>query len=166
MRRAASKTMKRNEERLAQSDLPIVPGIIVVLDIDKFGDYIQSLGLDPYRPNTVSGELTALVEKFAWKYRGVVIYGLSPERGTEEAVIEIPYGHEELESILGDLNNIKTTIEKYRASISIAVVKDFVTAKPAKNRREAYYGTPGRARAIRALKAVKRRGGGRIIALS
>lgn len=158
--------MKWNEELQAQSDLPLLPGLVIVLDIDKFENYVQSRGLDPYKPNIVSGELTRLIEKFVWDYRGIVVYGLSSERGTEEVIIEIPFGHEELDSIIKDLNEIRESIRRHGATLSIAIVKDFVVCKPARDRRGAYYGTPGRARATKLLRSIKRRGGNGIIVVS
>jgi len=38
-------------------------------------------------------------------------------------------------------------------------------AKPARDRREAYYGTPGRARAMRLLRRLKRKGGDIVMVL-
>ena len=165
MKRAATWTMKRNEELNAQSDLPLAPGLVIVLDLDRFGEYVESRGLDPYKPNLVTGELSRLVESFAIKHRGVVVYGLDWERGTEEAVIEIPFGDEEVGSILRDLEELKKSVEQLGASITIVVVRDYVLAKPAPSRREAYYGTPGRARALKLLRSAKRRGGGKIVTL-
>jgi len=81
MTRAASKTMTGNEELNAQSDWVFTLGIIIALDLDRFGEYVEEKGLDPYRPNIVTGELTNLVEEFARRHRGVVVYGLSKERG-------------------------------------------------------------------------------------
>lgn len=157
--------MNWNEELNAQSEHSLVPGLVVVLDLDRFSEYVEQRGLDPYRPNLITGELTRLLEDFTWKHRGVVVYGLSRERGTEEAVIEIPYGHENVLQIVKDLEYIKDNIEKHGASLSVVVLFDYVTARPAKSRREAYYGTPGRARALKILRYVKRRGGGKLIVL-
>lgn len=134
------------------------PGYIIVLDLDRFGEYVETRGLDPYKPNIISGTLTQLVEDFVKKWRGVVIYGLDPHRGTEEAVIEVSEDAD-VESIAKDLENIRLTIEKLGSSITIVVVKDYVTLKPASSRREAYNGTPGRRRAWRALRLFKKRGG-------
>jgi len=157
--------MKWNEDLYAQSETPLVPGVIVVLDLDRFGDYVDSRGLDSYKPNIVSGELTRLIEEFSWRHRGVVVYGLDYERGTEEAVIEIPFA-EEVESIVKGIEDIKSRVEMYGVTLSAIVLRDMVLGKPARDRREAYYGTPGRARAIRALRAIKRRGGGKILVIA
>jgi len=142
-----------------------VEGLIVVLDLDRFEEYVEERGLDPYKPNIVTGTLTSLVERFVSKWRGVVIYGLDPERGTEEAVIEIPYGHEHLSEIVSDLEEIKREINKLGASISIVVIRDFVYPRRASSRREAYSGTPGRRRAWRILRRVKRAGGNKLLIL-
>ncbi|MEM1803559.1 MAG: hypothetical protein QXJ18_01690 [Desulfurococcaceae archaeon] len=157
--------MKWNEELYAQSETPMVPGLIVVLDLDKFEEYVKHRGLDPYKPNIVSGELTRLIEEFAWKYRGVVVYGLDPMRGTEEALIEIPYSSEMLESVVKDLEYIKARVEEHGVSLSAVVIMDYVPAKPARSRREAYHGTPGRRRAWKELRRLKRKGGGKIVVL-
>jgi hypothetical protein len=157
--------MMWNEELNAQSDNPFVPGLIIVLDLDRFGEYVKQRGLDEYKPNTVTGELTNLVEELAVKHRGVVIYGLSRNRGTEEAIIEIPYGSDDLNQVVKDIEEIKKKIEEYGVSLSAVIVRDYVTGKPARDRREAYHGTPGRSKAIKALRNIKRRGGGRILLL-
>lgn len=138
-----------------------VEGTIVVLDLDRFGEMVEEKGLSEYKPNVVTGLLTQLVEKFVWKWSGVVVYGLDYERGTEEAVIEIPYV--EPSEVASDLEEIKKEVERAGASITIIAIKDYVIARPARDRREAYYGTPGRLRALKLLRKVKRRGGGRMI---
>ncbi|MEM1761768.1 MAG: hypothetical protein QW043_04255 [Desulfurococcaceae archaeon] len=158
--------MKWNEELYAQSETPMVPGLIVALDLDEFGEYVKSRGLDPYRPNVVSGELTRLIEEFAWKHRGVVVFGLSPERGTEEALIEIPYSLEVLESVVKDLEGIKARVEEHGVTLSAVVLLDYVPGRPTRSRREAYHGTPGRRRAWKALRCLKRRGGSKILVLA
>lgn len=158
--------MKWNEELKAHSDLPLAPGLIIVVDLDRFGEYVETRGLNPYTPNIVSGELTRLIEDFAVKHRGVVVYGLDRERGTEEAVIEIPFADENLEEIINDLKRVIEEIEKYGVTATAVVVRDFVSAKTARSRREAYKGTPGRARALKILRSIKRRGGGKIVILA
>ncbi|RLG80168.1 MAG: hypothetical protein DRO13_04380 [Thermoprotei archaeon] len=143
-----------------------IEGLLVVLDLDEFGDFMKERGWDPYRPNIVTGTLTSLVEAFARKWRGVVVYGLDHERGTEEAVIEIPYGYERLEAIVKDLEEIKREVNKYGASISIVALRELVYPVPARNRREAYYGTPGRRRALKILRSIKRAGGNKIVVIA
>lgn len=142
-----------------------VDGIIIILDLDSFEQYTIEYGFDQYRPNIITGTLTDLVESFARKWRASVIYGLDHDRGTEEAVIEIPYGHEQIKDIIRDLKKIKEEINELGASITIVVVKDYVTGIKAKNRREAYHGTPGRRRAVRELRRAKRSGGNKLVTL-
>ena len=134
-----------------------VMGTIVVMDLDRFEDYVKRHGLDPYKPNVVTGTLSNLVNDLALKWHGVIVYGLDWNRGTEEAIIEIPLTHPE--EVRDDLERIRSTIEDLGASITIVAVYDYVLARPARDRREAYYGTNGRARAIRILRKLKRRGG-------
>lgn len=159
MKRAASLTMNWNEEPNAQSDTPrfLTDGLIIVMDLDRFGEYVETRGIDPYKPNIVSGDLTRLVEDFVIKHRGVLIYGLSYERGTEEVIIEIPYGHEWVDDVIRDIVELKRKVESHGVTISIVVLRDFVLAMPARNRREAYHGTPGRRRAFHLLTRLKRK---------
>ncbi|WFO76173.1 hypothetical protein J4526_04905 [Desulfurococcaceae archaeon MEX13E-LK6-19] len=152
--------MKRDEEP-SLTLKGFVEGTIIVLDLDKFGEMVEEKGLSEYKPNVVTGLLTQLVEEFVRKWSAVVIYGLDHKRGTEEAVIEIPYV--EPSEVADDLEKIKREIEKTGASITIVAIKDYVIARSARDRREAYYGTPGRARALKLLKKAKRRGGGQLI---
>lgn len=134
----------------------VVDGAIVIIDLDSFEDYTRAKGLDPYRPNDVTGLLSALVEGLARKWQGVVVYGLDWDRGTEEAVIEFPLVQaEELEY---DLRMIAESICRAGVGVSIVAVTGPVTGKPARNRREAYDGY--RRRAKRLLERVKSRGGG------
>ena len=158
--------MKWNEELNAHSDRPLVPGVIVVIDLDRFGEYVEKRGLDSYKPNLVTGELTNLVEQFARKFQGVVVYGLDYERGTEETVIEIPYGVDYVDQIVLELKQIARRIRELGVTLTAIVVVDYVTGRPARNRRDAYRGTPGRRRALKALKEAKRRGGDKIVVLA
>jgi len=135
------------------------------MDLDKFEEFMNTHGLNPYKPNIITGTLTNLVEDFVRKWNGVVIHGLDPVRGTEEAVIEIPYGYEYLDDVVRDLEYIKSVINSLGASISIVVLKDLVYPKPASDRREAYHGTPGRRRAWKLLRRIKRSGGNQILVL-
>lgn len=157
--------MNGYEELNAQSDRNPVPGVIIVLDLDRFGDYVEERGLDPYKPNLVTGELTQLVEYLATKYRGVIVYGLSYERGTEEAIIEIPFGVDNPDALMTDLEHIKQRIEALGASISIVAIRDYVICKKARDRREAYFATPGRRRALKILRTIKNKGGSKVLGL-
>jgi len=139
----------------------LIEGLIIVADLDKFEEYVEMHGLDEYKPNDITGTLTSMFYDFAIRWRGVVIYGLDFERGTEEVIIEIPIPSE-IDDIVRDLEEIRRTINRLGASITIVVVRDYVVCKPARNRREAYYGTPGRSRAMKILRSIKRRGGNQV----
>ncbi len=130
-------------------------------DLDKFEEYVEARGLDEYKPNDITGTLTQMFYDFAVKWRGVVIYGLDFERGTEEVIIEIPMPGE-IDGIVRDLEQIRRAINQLGGSITIVVLRDYVLCKPARNRREAYYGTPGRSRALKILRSIKRRGGNKV----
>ncbi|QOR95171.1 hypothetical protein IMZ38_06435 [Thermosphaera chiliense] len=151
----------RDDDLTAHSEhfSKMTPGLIVLIDLDRFEEYTMEKGLNPYVPNSVTGELTRLVEDFAIKYRGVVVYGLDYGRGTEEALIEIPFGCEEVGSVVKDLENLKNRVNSYGVGVTIVVVYDYVSGKPASNRREAYHATPGRRRAVKILKDLKKKGG-------
>ena len=140
-------------------------GIIIVLDLDEFEEFTRQHGYDEYKPNIITGTLTELVNEFVIKWRACIIYGLDYERGTEEAVIEIVDDFENLEDIISDLYKIKNTINELGARITIIVIKDYVSCKPARNRREAYHGTPGRRRASQLLRKYKRKGGNTLVSL-
>ncbi len=151
----------RDDDLTAHSDdfSQLTPGLIVLIDLDRFEEYTIEKGLNPYVPNDVTGELTRLVEDLAIKHRGVVIYGLDHERGTEEALLEIPFGYEEVGSIVKDLEKLKNHINSHGVGVTIVVVYDYVSGQPASNRREAYHATPGRRRAVKILKDLKKKGG-------
>lgn len=162
MKRAATLTTTGNEDLNAQSDKLFAPGLVIILDLDRFGEYVEEKGLDPYKPNLITGELTNLVEEFVRKHRGVVVYGLDRERGTEEVVVEIPYPID-IDSIVRDLEEIRKKISSLGVTLSGVVLYDYVTGRPARDRREAYYGAPARRRAVKLLKSIKRKGGDKII---
>jgi hypothetical protein len=139
----------------------LVEGVVVVIDLDRFSDVIRERGWSEYSPNPATGLLTLLVERFVSKWRAVVVYGLDPERGTEEVVLEIPLV--EPEEVLPDLEELKRRINELGVGVTIAVVKGYVGLKPARTRREAYYGTPTRQLAWKMVRDAKRRGGNRIV---
>lgn len=141
----------------------LVEGLIIVIDLDKFSEFIDKQGLDSYKPNTITGTLTELVSRFVYKWHGVVIYGLDSERGTEEAVIEIPYGYEYIDEIIKDLEEIRDEINKLGASVSIAIVIDIVCPELSGSRRLAYRGTIGRKRAWRLIRKIKKNGGNKVV---
>jgi hypothetical protein len=137
-----------------------VEGTIVIMDLDRFGETVRERGWSEYEPNPATGLLTQLVEAFVRKWQAVVVYGLDPERGTEEVVLEIPFV--EPYEVKGDLERIKHEVNALGVGITIVAVKGFVTGKPASSRREAYYGTPDRRYAKAMLERLKRRGGNTI----
>ncbi len=139
----------------------IVEGTIVVIDLDRFSEVVRDRGWSEYKPNPATGLLTQLVERLVAKWRAVVVYGLDPERGTEEVVLEIPLV--EPEELRSDLEELKREINRLGVGVTIVAVKGFVGLKPAKNRREAYYGTPSRRLAWKLLREAKRRGGNTLV---
>lgn len=143
------------------SEYGLYPGTIVILDLDRFKEFTQTRGLSEYEPNFVTGELTKLVEWFAQKQGGVVVYGLDYERGTEEAIIEIPFARPE--DVWEDLKKIHKRIMEAGASITIVAYEGLVSCKKARNQREAYHATPWRRSALKKLKEAKRRGGGLLV---
>ena len=138
----------------------IVEGALVIMDLDSFGDTTIKRGYSEYVPNEITGTLTMLVESFVRKWRGVILYGLSRERGTEEAVIEIPYVR--AEELAEDLVMIAKEICRLGSSISIVAVTGPVAPRLGRSRREAYTGTPLRRSARRILERLKRSGGGAV----
>ncbi len=157
MKRRAARDQWDDDPSLTRT--PTLWGTIVVMDLDKFGEYVEEHGLDPYRPNDVTATLTRLVEELARRRGGFIVYGLDPDRGTEEAVIEFPLT--EPEELREDLERILGEIKGLGASITIVAVKAPVTGRPARDRREAYSGP--RRGAKRLLERAKRRGGGLLI---
>ncbi len=141
----------------SQLTLKIVEGTIVAIDLDSFSEVVRSRGWSSYKPNPATGLLTSLVSELVEKYMGFVVYGLDWDRGTEEALIEVPYV--EPREIAGDLRKIALELKNLGVSASIVAIKDYVVCRRANSRREAYSSTPGRRRAARILKYLKRRGG-------
>ena len=141
----------------------LIEGTIIVIDLDKFSEEVKSRGWSEYSPNPATGLLTRLVEEFISKWYGVVVYGLDPERGTEEVVIEIP--GVEPEEVLEDLRKIREEINSVGVGVSIVALRGYVIGRSTRSRRDAYYGTPFRAEAIKALRRVKKKGGNQILVL-
>ncbi len=137
-----------------------VEGTVVIMDLDRFSDVVTERGWSEYSPNPATALLTRLVEEFARKWQGVVVYGLDEERGTEEAVIEIPFV--EPEELLEDLTRIKQEINKLGIGITIVAVRGYVLAQPAPQ-REAYTLTPTRRQAHALLRKLKRRRGNTVV---
>ncbi len=133
-------------------------GSIVIMDLDRFKEYVRVRGLSVYEPNIVTGTLSNLVEGFVRKFQAVVIYGLDWSRGTEEVVVEIP-GVEAVE--LGeDLVRIAEEVHRLGSSITIVALTGYVSCVPARSRREAYSGSYLRSKAKGILESLKRRCGG------
>jgi len=130
-------------------------GTIIVIDIDRMGDIVEERGLNPYKPNDITGRLSMLVDSLARRWNMVVVYGLDWDRGTEEAVLEAP-GVDPGE-LRGDLLRIAVEMKSVGASVTIVAVTGPVSGRPARERREAYTGP--RRRAKRILEMLKRRGG-------
>ncbi|BAA80869.2 hypothetical protein APE_1864.1 [Aeropyrum pernix K1] len=142
------------------SSATMVEGTIVVIDIDRFEEKTRMLGLDPYRPNRFTALLTNLVEELAVSWRAIVVYGLDRERGTEEAVIEIPLTKPE--EVEDDLVRVAREMCEARAPVTIVAIEGLVGPGKPVDRRLAYSGSPDRARARRILEKLKRRGGGAV----
>jgi len=140
--------------------LKLVKGTIVALDLDRFDEMVKEKGWNRYSPNTITGLLSNLVYDLSRKWSGTVVFGLDWRRGTEEAIIEIPCV-EPIE-LKDDLMRIWKEINNAGAKITIVAIKDYVIGKNARSRREAYYGTHGRSRAIRLLRKLKRAGGNKV----
>lgn len=141
----------------SQLTLKVVEGTIVAIDLDNFSEVVRSRGWSSYKPNPATGLLTSLVLELVEKYMGFVVYGLDWDRGTEEVLIEMPYV--EPRELVSDLRKIVLELKNLGVSTSIVAIKDYVICKRADSRRIAYNSTPGRKRAVRILKYLKRRGG-------
>lgn len=135
-------------------------GTVVVLDLDRFDEYTEARGWSRYSPNIITGELSRLVEMFVSKWSARIIHGLDWERGTEEAVIELP--EVEPSEVLGDLEVIRARIEELGSSISIGVSYGPLPSIRYRSRRGVYKSTTVKM-AFKALREAKRRGGNRIV---
>lgn len=153
--------MPTRRQRNGECGEKLVWGTVLVLDLDRFEETIEEKGWSQYTPNPATGLLSHLVEQLARKWSAVIVYGLDWERGTEEAVLEIPLV--EPEELREDLEKVKEEINRLGVGITIVAVKGHVGLKPAKNRREAYTATPTRKLATKLLRKAKRRGGNTII---
>ncbi len=145
-----------DEPSLTANRAPLTWGAIVIIDLDRFGDVVRERGWSEYRPNPATGLLSHLVDSLARRWQGLVVYGLDWERGTEEAVLEIP--GVEASDLVDDLVGIARELEEQGVRATIVAVTGPILGKPAKNRREAYQG-PRRA-VKRIMESLKRRGGG------
>ncbi len=145
-----------DEPSLTPNRPPLAWGTIIVMDLDRLGEIVESEGWSEYRPNEATGLLSNLVWDLAVKWRAIVVYGLDWDRGTEEAVLEIP--GVEAREVAGDLVGIARALERVGVTVTIVAVSSPLLARPARNRREAYSGP--RRSAKRILDRLKRKGGG------
>ena len=139
----------------------LVRGVVVALDLDSFEDVVSERGWNQWKPNQATGLLTQLALDFASKHRAVIIFGVDIDRGTEEFIMEIPFAN--VNDVIDDVKNIINELNKILIKASAAIVEGLVGLKPARNRREAYYGTPARRKAIKLLRKAKSLGGNRIL---
>ncbi|MCE4625549.1 MAG: hypothetical protein F7C35_06775 [Desulfurococcales archaeon] len=133
-------------------------GTIIVVDIDRMEETVKERGWSEYKPNPATGKLSQLIEKFASKWGAVIVYGLDWERGTEEAVIEIPLT--DPHDVKDDLVEIAREMEETGVTLTIVAIRSPITGRPARSRREAYSGYRRRAKKI--LESLKRKGGGTV----
>ncbi len=136
----------------------LLQGTVVVIDLDRFGEYVRSRGLSEYDPNEVTATLSSEVEALSRRWGGVIIYGLDWERGTEEAVIEFP--GVDAGELKEDLIAIARRICGLGVSATIVALTGPVGPSRSLDRREAYRGSTWRMRASKIVKRLKRRGGG------
>ncbi len=142
--------------------------VVVALDLDHFNEVVRKAAWPRYSPNPITGLLSRLVEDLVIKRRGIVIYGLDWDRGTEEAVIE--FVEPDLEDLLLDLEDLRRRIEEAGktsgtgVTLSIGVSKYEAPdgVKPVKDRR-ALKSSPYRYLALKALRKAKRLGGNRLV---
>jgi len=147
---------------LGQTGKGLVEGTVVVIDLDKFEQVVAERGWSEYEPNPATALLTELVKAFTSKWSAYVVYGLDEERGTEEAVIEVPFT--EPDELLEDLREIKRRINGLGVGVTIVAVKGYVgLIQRTRNRRAAYKATPTRRYALRLLRNAKRKGGNIIV---
>ena len=158
-RRAANEGLPDEATYLTPSRL--VPGVVIVLDLDSFEEVTRERGYDEYKPNDVTGTLSALVEDLARRWAGVVVYGLDWERGTEEALIEIPYV--EADEVAGDLVAVAEEVASHGVTVTIVALDGYVEPRAGRGSRRGYHATPFRRRALSELRKWKRRGGGFVV---
>lgn len=158
-KRAANDSGKGEEPSLTRTAAPatLVEGTIIIIDIDEMEDIVRERGWSEYKPNPATGLLTGLIIEFASKWRAVVVYGLDKERGTEEAVLEVPLTTPK--ELVNDLVMIEEELCRYAdVTATIVAVSAPVGSRPARGRREAYTGF--RREVKRILESLKRKGGG------
>jgi len=146
--------------------VPLVNGAGIFLDLDNFKEVMRKMGWSEFRPNPITGTLTQLVQRLAAKYNATVLWGLDPERGTEEAYMEVV--EPDTEELISDLEEVRKEIEKLgketksNAHLSIGVAYGKIGSAKPRSRREITR-TPLGYRAWRALKKAKKTGGNKIV---
>jgi len=115
--------------------------VVIMLDLDEFGEVTKRKGWTEYSPNPVTRYLSHAVSAFAEKYHATILYGLDFERGTEEA--QIYCSDPDLEEVMTDLECIRKEIQTIsETTLSVGIVnvppdipvkslKDFPLAKKA-----------------------------------
>ncbi|MEM3562707.1 MAG: hypothetical protein QXR19_05735 [Candidatus Jordarchaeaceae archaeon] len=143
-------------------------GAGIFLDLDNFKEIMKKMGWTEFKPNTITGNLTQLIQLFASKHTANILWGLDQERGTEEAYLEVV--EPDIEELKRDLENIRKEIEalgkktKSNATISIGVAYGKIYNIKPQGRRELIKNPLGN-RAWKALQKAKRSGGNKIIQL-
>lgn len=144
----------------------LVDGAGIFFDLDNFKETMKKMGWSEFKPNLITGNLTQFIQMFASKYNANVLWGLDPERGTEEAYLEVI--EPDPEELYNDLEEVRKKIEKLgketksHAHLSIGVAYGKIgNIKPC-SRRDLIR-TPLGKKAWKALKEAKRTGGNKII---
>lgn len=151
---------------MKKEKVPQVDGAGIFLDLDNFKEIMKKMGWTEYKPNTITGSLSQLVQIFAAKNKANILWGLDQERGTEETYMEVV--EPDAEELYTDLEEIRKKIEelgketKSNAYLSIGVAYGKIIFVKPRSRRE-IIGTPLGSRAWKALKKAKKTGGNKII---
>jgi len=154
--------MRRRREEAGLGSKGLVEGTVLVIDLDRFEEVVEERGWSRYSPNPATGLLSRLVDELVTRWHGYVVYGLDWERGTEEAVIEVPFV--EPEELRRDLEEVKRRLNEAGVNVTIVAVKGYVGLVSRRgDRRTAYTATPSRRLAARLLREAKRRGGNRVV---
>lgn len=146
-------------------------GLIILLDLDNFGQIMEDQAWTRYSPNDITGKMTDLIEDFVSQHFATILWGLNRKEGTEECMLLISIPFEESESVLRDLDDLRLIIEnegkktKTGATLSIGIAAGtLIDYKPAASRKKHHlYNTPLRRLAKRALEDAKKRGGNQLV---
>jgi GGDEF domain-containing protein len=139
-------------------------GTFIFLDLDNFGECARNMGWSEYTPNPITAFLTDEVERYIHERLSVLIWGLDPRRGTEEAII---LSYEPIESIQAwcdDLiQDVKAIAEELNAntSLSCGIATGIVFERKAiaDNRTKTIGRDPLRWLAYKALRQAKKKRG-------